>query len=440
MDRRTDEAIRRIVNALNGRGCLPFVGAGFSAWEGANDPKALQTLANELPDRPALDGDEAIQHVLTRAVPNYEKKQNHQLLPCQRIADLKGAPPTWFFQMCLLSTMDKQARSGALKRGISSLATLAQQVLESAPDKLSVILNRLFAMSCPNPFHRKISLLPFDVIATTNYDGCLEVAQADIGTPLKSVHNDKSLTEDGVRFPALFKLHGDLYDPQRNPLPKVPVRADAVSYVNRVVLTDRQYWDFPEGRELMMDYLRVLFASRQVVFLGYSIRDFNIIEVLHRLSRFKGKVPEPILLVRDATVQEIQLCRARGIELVTGDLWQFLSKVWTEYFGVPDPGTVEVVPPPSYKRSEDLCLAVLMHLALCEDFRDRLGKAVRKRAFHRSLFAQCAVWNSSGDRFETFQRMRWLRATCLSPHDSESVFYEFPVEVRQRVLERLRKG
>ena len=57
-----------------------------------------------------------------------------------------------------------------------------------------------------------IAELPFEIIATTNFDICLERARSNVGEPIKRVVRcDKDFQNLGVKHPILMKIHGDTF-------------------------------------------------------------------------------------------------------------------------------------------------------------------------------------------------------------------------------------
>ena len=118
-----------------------------------------------------------------------------------------------------------------------------------------------------SPSHRLLASLVkhgfVKTIVTTNYDTLIEDACAVSGAPMSVVAHEAQLHAAAGDTPVLWKIHGDFAHPEL------------------LVLTDFdvQRWNRPETRAIVAQ-LQTLFDRNALLFLGYSLSDFNILTQL----------------------------------------------------------------------------------------------------------------------------------------------------------------
>lgn len=152
----------------------------------------------------------------------------------------------------------------------------------------------------PNAIHREmLNLNPVSFI-TTNYDTLLEDAAVQYCQSFKVVTRDEDVPSIlGDRF--ILKLHGDFK-------------------YNNFVLKEEDYLNYSENFKLIETLVKSIFSTNTVVFIGYSINDYNIKLILNwTKSLLKGNFREPIFLyVGDhfLTDAEITYQQSKGLAVV----------------------------------------------------------------------------------------------------------------------------
>jgi len=194
------------------------------------------------------------------------------------------------------------------------LLRVAQWVdLVSSPRALVDELHAVFSRNySPNKLHRFLAELPShlrdegcpvcgQLILTTNYDDVLEQAFAESGEPVDVVVYEKRKNEqrfvhlraDGRRVPiddaaryrefaleersVILKIHGDV-DPDD-------------SARDTFVVTEDDYIDYLAGesvRALIPAYLMRRIRESDLLFLGYSMRDWNLRVILRQIWAEQG--------------------------------------------------------------------------------------------------------------------------------------------------------
>ena len=121
----------------------------------------------------------------------------------------------------------------------------------------------------PSPVHRLIVELPLAGIITTNYDDLLETAYAVSGATRPSVftHLDTAALANAARDRRFFllKLHGDADRPES------------------VVLGRREYRELIFGNNACREFLTALLQFRTMLFVGFSLRDPDLLAAFDRL-------------------------------------------------------------------------------------------------------------------------------------------------------------
>lgn len=142
-------------------------------------------------------------------------------------------------------------------------------------EKVQQILNHGIAKY--NPIHEKvIGLKPIHIV-TTNFDDLFEQIIEEKGEIYSTVQKDSDLPySKGDSL--LIKMHGDLK--QRN-----------------MVLRKSDYESYSENFPLIEGYIKGLFASKLVLFIGFSFTDPNLQQILSKVKNIlKEDIQKPYIL------------------------------------------------------------------------------------------------------------------------------------------------
>src|SRR5277367_213887 len=154
------------------------------------------------------------------------------------------------------SQLDKASELFEIVFGRARLVSDVQSILRTAPQDTPSASHQLLASLVKHGFVR--------TIVTTNYDTLIEDACALQGAPITVVAHESQLSAAAGDLPVLYKIHGDFSHPEL------------------LVLTqaDLQRWNrLPEARPIVTQ-LEALFDRNALLFLGYSLSDFNILSLL----------------------------------------------------------------------------------------------------------------------------------------------------------------
>nr|MDP9475241.1 SIR2 family protein [Actinomycetota bacterium] len=186
-------------------------------------------------------------------------------------------------------------------------------------DGLNNYLYQEFSRFRPGTSHLALVQLPWDVIYTTNYDLLVEEAAglipgeaAGVIRPVSSTVTDlATFTEEDILY---YKLHGSV---------------DSANTVEgRLVLTRQDYRHYELHRKPLFKRLERDLLSRTFVFVGYSLRDSNFLDILQDCRDELGSrtLPVSYAVLRDFEEVEETFWREKyNVQLLKSDAAEFLN-------------------------------------------------------------------------------------------------------------------
>jgi len=124
----------------------------------------------------------------------------------------------------------------------------------------------------PTEAHRRLATLPVGIFVTTNYDTLLEKAiqEQQRSSRVLSLYDGPEWVQLADTLPEcrILKIHGCV---DRTP--------------NRLIATESDYLSFAVDHESLTTGLSAILAKRPVLFVGYSLSDWNLLAVLHHVRR-----------------------------------------------------------------------------------------------------------------------------------------------------------
>ena len=119
-----------------------------------------------------------------------------------------------------------------------------------------------------NEIHEEIFQLNPEYILTTNYDDLLEQVIKKKSLPFSVVSKDKQFTY-ALNTNLLVKIHGDLDDTD-------------------IVLKEDDYIDYSYNHPLIEAFIKSIFASKVVLFVGYGFSDINLKMIIQSVRNILG--------------------------------------------------------------------------------------------------------------------------------------------------------
>lgn len=152
--------------------------------------------------------------------------------------------------------LDKVAERFATTYGRGRLVAEVESFLKAAPQDEVSPTHRLLASLVKHGFIK--------TIITTNYDTLIEDAFALLGVSINVIAHESQLYAAAGETAVLYKIHGDFAHPEL--LVLTP--------------TDYQRWDKRPEILPIVNQLKALLDTKALLFLGYSLSDFNVLALL----------------------------------------------------------------------------------------------------------------------------------------------------------------
>lgn len=152
----------------------------------------------------------------------------------------------------------------------------------------------------PNEIHKMLLRFNPCSFITTNFDELLEEAAVQSAQSFSTVACDNEISSiKGNRY--ILKLHGDLKH-------------------QNIVLKEEDYLNYSERFKLTETVLKAIFSMNTVVFIGYSLNDYNIKLVLNwTKSLLKDQFNAPIFInteEEELTREELLYHESKGVEVI----------------------------------------------------------------------------------------------------------------------------
>lgn len=202
-----------------------------------------------------------------------------------------GAPSVWNLQESILERIyDTEKRESHKNDSLADLSNFfVNEVHLGSRNPLMRILREAFDFvpTCMDD-HNLLAKIPhFRRIFTTNYDTLLEDSYSR--NDVCVVRNDADCAYMNKPF-TVVKVHGDFTDP------------------DSVVITSDDYKQFFSANKnpIMWDLVKTEFATKNILFIGYSLEDNNILDIIQKVSDTQGSNQNEMFLIAPGISQEKQ--------------------------------------------------------------------------------------------------------------------------------------
>ena len=163
-------------------------------------------------------------------------------------------------------------------------------------DKVKEVLK--YGKVSPNNIHKEILDLDPCHIVTTNYDDLLEQSALTYNHQYYVVRQDIDLPANkGEKM--IIKMHGDFN-------------------LGNIVLTENDYFDYSRNFPLIKSYVVSLFATKLVLFVGFSFNDINLKYILRNVRNVLGDKMQQAYLLTDTKYDNIieAYYQSKGLRLI----------------------------------------------------------------------------------------------------------------------------
>jgi hypothetical protein len=185
---------------------------------------------------------------------------------------------------------------------------VAEELLENSNgDEFAIFINQTFEPKAitPSHLHELISIIPFRVVITSNYDNLLEQAFFDVHERLPRVLTDSDIYNGANTLLdnfSILKIHGDIENPET------------------IVLSQRSYAGLLYNSEPYRQFLKEIFLNYTILFIGYGGSDPDMEAIYDKLlAEGNTAVNKHFMLAVEKSLTSIEknrLYHDRGIEVV----------------------------------------------------------------------------------------------------------------------------
>lgn len=153
----------------------------------------------------------------------------------------------------------------------------------------------------PNDLHKLILDLKPQHIITTNWDDLLEKSIRNEGELYFTVANDHQLAAS-PSSQLLIKMHGDL------------------SHRN-IVFKESDYLSYSDKFPLIENFIKSIFSTHIVIFIGYSISDYNLNQILSWIRNRTPDAPPSFTILTESkiTLSESNYLREKAVYPILSD-------------------------------------------------------------------------------------------------------------------------
>ncbi|EPQ4558727.1 SIR2 family protein, partial [Escherichia coli] len=149
----------------------------------------------------------------------------------------------------------------------------------------------------PSLFHKMLFELNPHYIITTNWDSLLEKTAQDIGLAYDLVSSDVDLAQSHLDK-KIIKMHGDFRQ-------------------NNFVFKEDDYLQYSQNFPLIENFIKGIFSTNTVVFLGYSYSDYDLKQIVSWVTTISKATPRKYLLQKNHDAAQALYLRNHGISLLT---------------------------------------------------------------------------------------------------------------------------
>lgn len=140
----------------------------------------------------------------------------------------------------------------------------------------------------PNKIHDLIFALHPNHILTTNYDNLLEQEAVKVGRNFSVINSDNAVSS-APSSSYIVKVHGDFSS-------------------SNFVLKEQDYLDYEQNYKLIDKLVKTIFSTNLVIFIGYSLQDYNIKLILNWVKNVQAdSFIKPIFIHIDEPLSELEL-------------------------------------------------------------------------------------------------------------------------------------
>lgn len=149
----------------------------------------------------------------------------------------------------------------------------------------------------PSKFHKNLFDLNPHYIITTNWDNLIENTAQEKGLAYDLICSDADLAHSQLDK-KIIKMHGSFQQ-------------------HNFVFKEDDYLQYSQNFPLMENYIKGIFSTCTIVFLGYSYSDYNLKQIVSWITRISKATPKKYFLQGEFDVAQNKYLENHGISLLT---------------------------------------------------------------------------------------------------------------------------
>ena len=225
-----------------------------------------------------------------------------------------GAPHVCDIIEAILKEGGKEFASENKGKSLKDVSESFVEFCDGRNDLIS-LLGKLFNFEIKDTSDQEIlrKIPHFKTIFTTNYDTLLETAYPQAERVVITSNEGCSYADD--RIVNIYKVHGDI---------------TTLNAPDGIIITESDYQNyFKTGRyELIWETLKIAFSKKHILFIGYSLEDDNIIDIIKAVRSCIGKSMKGMFLVAPGlATPKIDQLRANHVTYIDAYADEVLSTV-----------------------------------------------------------------------------------------------------------------
>ena len=216
-------------------------------------------------------------------------------------AGVSKSSDTEYIKLPLWSDLIEELKSDlAISQELDYLKLAQLYYLEFGEQTYNHTLKKYFPEDvAPSILHRTILKLNPRVIITTNWDSIIENAIEQEGYLYDTICTDKDLV--GSTSPNKFiKIHGDFKS-------------------HNIVFKEDDYLNYSINFPLIENYIKSIFSTHTVLFLGYSYNDINLKHIMKWIQSHSSSAPPMYLVTFNEAKPQSSYLRNHGITTLVLD-------------------------------------------------------------------------------------------------------------------------
>lgn len=250
----------------------------------------------------------------------YIRKEDVALFVGSGFSIKAGAPNVWQIIEAILKDGGQAITDSLTESDCGQLRVVSEAYVKECcgRNELIMLLKRLFDFM-PQDCSDQLTLTKIPHIKqifTTNYDTLIEDAYPKSKRSVVTSNEGCAYTDEGLA--TIYKVHGDI---------------TTLNDSSSIIITDSDYKGFFKNKRfnLIWEELKRTFIKKHVVFIGYSLEDDNILEIIKAVRNSIGKSMKGMFLVSpkmsDAKINQLEKNNVTYIKATAEDV---LGKVLNE--------------------------------------------------------------------------------------------------------------